>query len=307
MFIKKSKVISFIVSLCLLLTLTSFLPGNTCFAAAELKLDKTKVIIDDGEYYSVYGQNMIKTLTGSADITGAKSSNTSVASIKSWGSNYVEVKPVGVGSTTLTITGKNAASKTIPVTVTEQWAQDILNNNIYMAYNWYGTKKIEIIAFVKGTGKLKVGSDTYKFTASGVYDDYPIIKLKKRYNPKTKITLTFTDENGVTITKTAKITASTYPYEINAKSKTVKVTIYNAHKSDKVYLKYKGKTYTKKVSKDKDQKLTTLSFKVKKTVTKSATMKIKILTSKKKTLMSYQSFTLRDYHWDEDMDIYDDY
>lgn len=286
MFLKKSKLVSFIISLCLLLTLTPFLPGNAYFAAAELKLNKTSIKIEDKDY-DIWGDNEVKTESGSAAITSAKSSNTAVfkvTRIGNYNSNgelifYVDIEPVGVGSATLTVNGKNAGSKTIPVTVTEDWAKDVLKEKIHIGYNWYGSKQIEIRAFVKGTGKLKVGSDTYKFTASGVYDDYPIIKLKKRYNPKTKITLTFTDENGVTITKTAKITASTYPYEINAKSKTVKVTIYNAHKSDKVYLKYKGKTYTKKVSKDKDQKLTTLSFKVKKTVTKSATMKIKILTS----------------------------
>ncbi|MBO6046361.1 MAG: hypothetical protein J6P61_01280, partial [Erysipelotrichaceae bacterium] len=251
MFIKKSKLISVILSIMLMFTLLPFLPGGKAFAAAELKLNKTSITIEDN-YYEVWGDNLIKTEPGSAPITSAKSSNTDVVKVTRLGnynSNgelifYVEVEPVGIGSATLTINGKNAPSKTIPVTVTEDWAKDVLKEKIFMGYNWYGTKKIEIMAYVKGSGKLKVGSDTYKFTTDGV-NYSKIIKMKKRYAPKTKITLTFTDTNGTKITKYDKIYKNTYPVEINASKKTIKVTVYNAHKSDRVTVKYKSKTYTK--------------------------------------------------------------
>ena len=313
MVIKKSKLISVILSIMLILTMLPFLPGGKAFAAAELKLNKTSITIDDKDY-DVWGDDLVETEPGSAAITGVKSSNTSVVTVstpRSYSNNgrlvyYFYVTPISVGNAILTVTGENAASKTIPVTITENWEKDKLKERIHLGYNWYGTKKIEIMTYVKGSGKLKVGSDTYKFTTDGV-NYSKIIKMKKRYAPKTKITLTFTDTNGTKITKYDKITKSTYIVEINASKKAIKVTVYNAHKYDRVTVKYKSKTYTKKVSKDKDQKVTTLTFKVKKTVTSSASMKIKILTSKKKSLMGYTSYKLSNYHWDEDIDDYDDY
>ena len=282
-----------------------FLPKSTAYAAGQLRLSTDDITFDN--YGFEWKQDRIETTVGSVAITGAESDDESIATIDRWGSNYVEVKPVDAGKTFITIYGKGVSAKKVAITVTTDWEKDNLKENVRLYRDWYGTKKLEVFTFLKGTCSIKISGKTYKLNFTGNDDHSQIIKLKKRYALKTKIYLTFTAPSGTVFKKTYKIGSNTYLVALEGSGKKIKATIYNSHKGDIVKIKYKGKTYSKKIKKDYDQKSYTATFKVKKTVTKSASIKVEIKNAKKKTLLKGDYYTLRDGHWDEDMDYYDDY
>ena len=304
MFIKKSKLISVILSIMLMFTLLPFLPKSTAYAAGQLRLSKDEITFDD--YGFEWQKNRIETTVGSVAITGAESNDESIAKIERYGASYVEVAPVDAGTTFITIHGKGVSDKKVTITVTTGWEEDNLKENVRLYNNWYGSRKLEVFTFLKGSCSIKISSKKYTLKFTGNEDYSQIIKLKKLYALKTKIYLTFKAPSGTTFKKTYKMVANTSLVELNGSGKKIKATIYNSHKGDVVKIKYKGKYYSKKIKKDYDSKSYVVTFKVKKTVTKSASIKVEIKNSKKKTLLKGAYYTLRDGYWSEDMDDYDD-
>ena len=131
-------------------------------------------------------------------------------------------------------------------------------------------------------GTMKIGKTTYKFTVgeSGRVK----IKLKKVYKLNTKIKVTVT-HNGYTVTRNFKFYSGASFDEVKASKHKVKILTNNLHRGDTIKVIYKKKAYTYKVKKNYDCKYKLFAIKVKKTIKKNSSLKIKIVNKDKKTLM----------------------
>ena len=228
---------------------------------------------DDGAWFF--------TKDDSVDIASAVSSNTKVASVRSASPGILVVDPVGEGTAFITVTGEDSSTVKLEVVVTKNYFTNCLRDKSFISYFWYGSKKLEITSQPKAKCTLKIGKEKHSFKVDS--DGNAKVKLKKVYKIGTKLTCKFT-YGKYSVTIKDKVASATGFDAVNASKKTVKISCYALHKGDAVNLKYKGKTYKKKVEKNKDY--STVKFSLKNKVKKNAKLKITIKNKFKQKLYS---------------------
>ena len=138
---------------------------------------------------------------------------------------------------------------------------------------FYGDKSFLVEALGGTKVTLKIGKETKKVSFDA--DGQKKITVKKLYKLGTKIKASF-DFFGHTFTKNVKVEPNTSLNYAKAKGKKLKVEIYNAHKGDKLTVKYKGRKYTVKVKKNYNKKNHWFTIKLKKKMKSDCTFTIKI-------------------------------
>lgn len=239
---------------------------------------------DDGAWFF--------TKDDSVDIASAVSSNEKVASVRSASPGILVIDPVGVGTAFITVTGTDSSTTKLEVTVAEKYFSNCLKDRSNISYCWYGSKKLEVSSQPGTKCALKVGKEKHSFKIGS--KGYATVKLKKVYKIGTKVTCKFTKGKYSAKLKD-KITSITWFEFVEAAKKTVKVGCIEVHKGDVVKLTYKGKTYTKKIKKNKSYY--TVKFSLKKKVKKNAKMKIAIKNKYKQKLYS-EKITLNNWYYE---------
>ena len=271
----KKQLFASLLTLALVLSFMPLLPGGQAHAIEMLEEDMQ---LTEYDYILSEPYTYVKDNT---EIESVSSSDTSVAKAYFKGA-LLEVLPLKHGKAVITVKAVDGTSTTVNVTITKAYMKGWLKHAIGVGCSWYGSKKYEVRGIPGASGTLKVGKKTYKIKKLGKSGER-VIKLKKVPKLKTKIVLKL-KADGQTVTKKFKVKSLTYISTVTGAGKKVKVNIYNIHKGDKVILKYKGKTYTKKIKKNYDDKYTSVTFKTKKKVGKSASMSLKVINKDKKTL-----------------------
>ena len=252
---------------------------DNSYAGGDFVLESDSIVFD--EYSAEDSTEWIYTAGGSVAIKDAVSADENVATVTHTQSRII-VDPVKEGKTTITVTGINDLTFTVQVTVDRSYFTQRLKNYLSLSNYWYGTQKIYVYVYPGSKGTMKIGKTTYKFTVgeSGSVK----IKLKKVYKLNTKIKVTVT-HNGYTVTRNFKIYSGASFDEVKASKHKVKILTNNLHKGDTIKVIYKKKAYTYKVKKNYDCKYKLFAIKVKKTLKKNSSLKIKIVNKDKKTLM----------------------
>lgn len=270
----------------LIMILPIFQAGSA-YAASPLELDKTDITFDVVNFY--YGIT-VHTTGASGAITGASSSNEAVATIDKYDSGSVSIAPEDEGSCIITVTGEAGDTVKVNVTVDSSWTQEALEDQSYVSDGgYYGIKSITIDTLPYASGVLKIGTDTYTFTANkqGI-SGQATVKLKKVYKLGTKYTVTLTKNSSSCTMSGGKIVSYTSigKAKVNKRApKKIKIDIDTPHKGDVVKLTYKGKTYSKTIKKNYGiYDTVTVTFKVKNKFTKSSAMKVKVLNKYKQKL-----------------------
>ena len=276
----------------LLLAVIWIVPQKTLAKAPVDFIDSSIVFdsLDDEE--DAYFYNNGYGATDYADIVDWESTNEKVAtaSIEKWA---MSIHPVGVGECDVSAIDEDGNKATIHVTVKEKYIVKKIGHLTNISNAWYGTKKLSIQSALGASGKVVIGRDTYKFKIpkKGEEEYYSFagttVKLNKVYklNTKAKVTLTV-KSNGVKCTskETVKLASGTWVPKASGKKKKLTLTVSNPHKGDVVKVTYKGKTYSKKIKKDKDGKLYKVTFTLKKKLKKNSSFKVVILNKDKKVL-----------------------
>ena len=276
MIIRKKQIITIVLSLALVLTFIPLMPGQQAHAMEMLHPEMTLNTygLDDNSTYVV---------DNSEELAYANSSNESIATVGVEGYR-LDIFPKKPGTVNVTVTSVAHNTDTVKVTITRNYFKGWLDEETEMARTWYGTTRIKVFSLPGAYGKLKVGKKTYTVKKLGKTGSR-IIKLKSPSKLKllTPVVLTM-KINGASKTVKTKLYSETDFYEVTGAKKTIKVRTFNVHKGDLVKVKFKGKTYTKKIKKSFDDKSKTITFKVKKKVAKNASMTITILNKNKKKL-----------------------
>ena len=278
-----------------------FMPGRAAHAFSDFALDTDHV-----EFYKG-SEDVADIRIGSdsynIDPDTVNVADESIATAKA-GSNYIYVYPKGVGKTTLTVTAVDGVSTlTVEITVDADFFQGILENNTYLNNCWYGTKKIYVVSEPGVEGTVKIEGKTYDFTVGS--SGKAKIKLKKIYPLNTKVSVK-AKWHGFTYKFKAELKSETSVNYAKASKKKIVIDVDNAHKGDIVKFTYAGKTYTKKITKDKDNKITKITFKTKKKIAKNGKVVFTILNKNKKTLCKIKTKLDQGIYMPEDESIYDD-
>ena len=257
-------------------------------------------LIDDKLVLDKYGADNDFTYSSDNSILkSAESSDPDVAAPTVRGA-CLEVNPKKSGHAVITVTGEDDTTATVDVTITKYYISKWLKEETVVGNAVYGSSKLKIIAIPGAKGTVTVGKKKYTVKAlpeSGKR----VIKLKNytkiKLNTKVVLKLKF---DGQTVSYKTKMKSSTYLRYVKGGKKKIKVLLKDTHKGDKIFVKYKGKTYTKKVSKNYLGKEKWFTFRTKHKVTKSASISIRVLNKDKRSLLS-QKFKLIDgiYPYDE--------
>lgn len=217
------------------------------------------------------------------DETKTYSENTAVAQVYAY-ATHISIDARGKGETDIIVTGTDDSTCTVHVVVTDKYMQGWMKRDTSIDRCWYGTTKLVIYGMEGSYGTVKVGSKTYKVKKLGK-SEKRTIKLKKPSKLKlnTKVTLKLT-RKGTSVTIKDKLKSVTEFESVKGSKKKIKIKTLNVHKGDKIKIKYKGRTYTKKVTKNYDGKYKTFTLKTKKKVSKTASLTITIKNKNKKTL-----------------------
>lgn len=251
----------------------------------------------------------------SEDIVDAKSTNEKVATV-GFKAYCVTIHPVGVGKCDAIATDAKGNKATIHVTVEKSFIAEKLKHYTSLHNTWYGTKGIKVESLLGATGKLKIGSKTYKFTIpqKGNYiTGEKRVKINKVFKLNSKVTCTVSvKSNGTTVTATVKdkLNGVTAIDKAVAKKKTLTISMFNLHKGDTIKVKYKGRTYSKKIKKDKDDKYSKVKITLKKKMAKNGSFVVTV-TNKDKKRFFKEKIKLTNWKYeyvDEDIDddSYDD-
>ena len=269
-------------------------PGATSVVIDDLESAENAVFYNNGYMAENY-----------ADIVDWKSTNEKVATA-SIDTFIMSINPVGVGECDVTAIDEDGNEATIHVTVKKKYIVKKIGHLTNIANVWYGTKKLSIQSALGASGKVVIGKDTYKFKIpeKGEEEYYSFagttVKLNKVYklNTKAKVSLTV-KSNGVNCTYTTKVklASGTWVPKASGKKKKLTLTVSNPHKGDVVKVTYKGKTYSKKIKKDKDGKLYKVTFALKKKLKKNSSFKVVILNKDKKVL-NKETLKLTNYKYE---------
>ena len=271
----KKEVIAVLFAAVMTVLFIGLLPWNSAHA---LTLLNDKMVLDK------YGTDDTTTYsTDNSALKSAVSSKPSVANAVVEGSK-LDIIPRKSGHAVITVTGEDDTTATLDLTITENYIGKWLKEEIYVARAIYGTSWLRVDGIPGAKGTVIVGKTKYTVKALPASGRRKI-KLKNytRIKLGTKITLKLKFDGQSALYRT-KIKSSTYLKQIRGKSKIIKTQIEDLHKGDKVTLRFKGRTYTKKIRKNLLGKETWLRFRVKRKVSPSATMKIKVINKDKKTL-----------------------
>ncbi len=283
-----------IICLMLMLFLSILIPAKSVQAKEPVKFDTDSLTFTSREQESSGDNYFWNGGSGPAsdnheDIVKVKSTDEKVA----W-ANFepfsMTINPVGVGTCDIIATDAKNNTATIHVTVKPSYISSNLKLTTSLDNTWYGSKKIVVWSEPGATGKLTIGKKTYKFTIPKSSDGTPMkktVKLSKVYKLNTKIKCTVTvKSNGTKVSAkiSDKFGPGSWVMGAKGKKKNLTLTIFNLHKGDVVKVKYKGKTYTKKIRKDKDNKNSKVTFKLKKKLTKNALFTVTINNKDKKKL-----------------------
>lgn len=165
------------------------------------------------------------------------------------------VKGKAVGSCTFSVVGDegqpNPQPKPVTVTVKKEYFNTKLKCQSYVYDISYGTTTLKFYSWPNTSVKTVIGSDTYSVTvgAGGTGK----IKLKKVYKLGAIAKTTYTN-GAYSATRKHTFYSDTELLKAVAKKKTIKVKCYDLHKGDVVKLKYKKKTYSKKITKNYNDK-----------------------------------------------------
>ena len=239
-------------------------------------------------------------------IADAVSSDEKVATA-SFDAVHVTVTPRGEGSCTITVTGAEKSVFTIKVNVKKGWQADKDKKELKLHTNlenyWYGSKKLIITSIPGASGTLKVGkgkgAKTYKIKLKASSDPYmqKTIKLSKIWKLNTPIKLSLSSGQAKK-SFSYKFISITELDMAKASGKKLTLTIYNPHKGDKVMVIWKGKTYTKTISKDNDNKSCKVVLNTRKKFTKNSSFYIKIQNKDKAVLQKKTKITLSDWRYE---------
>lgn len=218
-------------------------------------------------------------------LKSAVSSDPSVAVPKIRGA-LLEIYPKKAGQATIFVEGEVGSPDLLKVTITKDYIKQWLKEETVVGNAVYGSSKLRIISIPGAKGTVTVGKKKYTIKRVGE-SGKAVVKLKNyakiKLNTKVILKLKY---DGQSVTYRTKMESTTRVVLVNGSKKKIKVLLEDTHKGDKIIVKYKGKTYTKKVTKNYlgNQKLFT--FKTKNKVTKNASMSIKVLNKDKKSLFN---------------------
>ena len=267
------------------------------YIASSIEFDS----LDDEEDAYFYGPAG----TDYLDIVDWESTNEKVATanIQRWS---IDIKPVGVGECDVSAIDEAGNKTTIHVTVKPRYIVKKIEHLTNISNVWYGTKKLTISSALGASGKVVIGKDTYKFKipkkGEEEYHSFAstTVKLKKVYKLNAKATVSLTvKSNGVKCTykKKVKLASATWVPNASGKKKKLTLTVSNPHKGDVVKVTYKGKTYSKKIKKNKDGQLYKVTFALKKKLKKNSSFKVVILNKDKKALYK-ETLPLTNYRYE---------
>ena len=284
--ISKKRIVTVLCALAMILMIMPFVSGQKAHAMPDLKLDKTELTFTaaSDEYEAIY------CTADSCAIKSIKNNNPDIftAVIKTGNltpgaDDYMYIWPLKAGTGTLVVTGMDDKTITVTITVKAEALQSQVQSKTYIRHCWYGTKKLIIESVEGASGTVKVGKDKYKFSVGS--SGKTKVKLDKVYPLNTTVKLKATcGEFEKKISE--KLTSWTWIEYVKASKKKLALTLENVHKGDVVKVTYKGKTYTKKITKDKDDKEYKITINVKSKLTKKAKLTLKIVNKNKKTLFS---------------------
>ena len=289
----------------LLLAIIWMVPQKT-LAKDPVKFMNSSVVFSGlSDEEDAYFYNNGYEATNYAAIVDWKSTNEKVAtaSIEPWA---MSIEPVGVGECDVTAIDEDGNEATIHVTVKNKYIVKKLEHLTFIGDAWYGTKKLTIESALGASGKVVIGKDTYKFKipkkGEEEYHSFAstTVKLKKVYKLNAKATVSLTvKSNGVKCTykKKVKLASATWVPNASGKKKKLTLTVSNPHKGDVVKVTYKGKTYSKKIKKNKDGKLYKVTFALKKKLKKNSSFKVVILNKDKKVL-NKETLKLTNYRYE---------
>ena len=267
-----------------IIALLVFLPGGVA-NASEIKMNCDSFSFNaenDTEVADFWAED------SNIQFIKAVSDNNSVAEVEisKDDKNLIHVYPVAIGSCNINLTDSNGDTATIKISVNKAHFLQRLMNSTELIDFYYGSKKAKIISLPGTSGVLKIGKEKIKFKVNS--KGKAKIKIKGFYKLNKKYTFTVKNtalSGKPSFTRKWKLGSLTCFVSATSKGKKIKVKIYNPHKGDLVKIKFKGKSYSKKIKKDYHLKRTTVTFKVKKTVPKKkAAFSLKITNKFKQTL-----------------------
>ena len=295
---------------CLLISITIVLllpviNSSFSYAAPGFTLEETDVTFDGSESGNPYAEKTIFVTAGSGSVSYTESNDTSIAKV-THASNCIMITPEGPGETTIEVHGINSEETTdivyVTVHVTSGWIKAALKYTTDIDNNYYGRKAYQIHTLAGATGELKVGGDTYSFTADS--HGNAKITLKKLYKLNSKIVVTVT-LGEASLTCNYKVRKNTYVDTAKVRKKapkTIKLNCYSLTKGDVVQLTYKGKHYKKTIKKNyKPGTRHTVTIKVKSKFKKSSSMTV-VIKNKYKQTVSKQRVKLYKWFFDKDYD-----
>ena len=280
----KKEVLAILFAALVTVLLMGLIPWNSAHA-----LD----LIDDKLVLDKYGtDNDFTYALNNEVLISAVSSDPSVAAPTVNGS-LLEVHPKKSGHAVITVTDETAHTATLDVTVTANYINKWLNEEIVVGSAVYGSSKLRVIAIPGAKGTVTVGKKKYTVKALPA-SGKRIIKLKSytkiKLNTKVVLKLKY---DGQSASYKTKMRSSTFLRFVRGRKKVIKTDIEDLHKGDKIIVKYKGKTYTKKIKKNLLGKEKWFTFRTKHKVTKSASITVRVINKDKKTL-EYRKCKLTD-------------
>lgn len=230
-----------------------------------------------------------------------------------------EVKPYRTGTCKITVYNyDNTVLGTVTVTVTQAAIDDMFEwDHVRLNDFRYGASYLRLgedYSAWQGTEyDLTIGGDHYEGTVDYDMSDGRI-KLKKVYKIGTKVTGTIWNDledgrkSSYTITSDDYFCCDSYvAFRATAKTKNKKkvtIYIYEASKGDVVKVTYKGKTYTKKVTKKYNRKSFKYTITMKHAMKNGAKIKVNITNKYKQKMIKNGIYRMRswdtDKYYDED-------
>lgn len=256
-------------------------PGDLAFDKDTINMD-VEMPADESDYF-------LKKKDGTFEFI--KGVTSSVKGIVYIDSAFVyedgfDIQPMGVGTTVLTVTGDQGSTVNVTVTVGTTALYNTIKNLSETLPICYGQKTIQIRSIAGANYTLKIGKDKYTGTMPNRELTFveKKVKLKKFYNPNTKITLKVTKNGTPAATYTDKFGKDTDVLSLKASGKRLKVRVYNLHKGDTVKIKIGKKTYKKKIKKSYHHKNYTVTIKAKKKIKKNEKITFDVRTKSNKKL-----------------------
>ena len=262
----------------LLIALFPVFSTQTVYAAGSFKMETDNVTLDsvyyDKEEGWVYGTTVYAEEDTCA-IEGIKLDDDAKKIVTvDYDLDHITIYGKKEGTGKITVFGEDAHNDTVTVTVTKNYMNQKLGAQTSLKpAPWYGTTKLKIGTWPNSDITCVIGADTYKVKSDK--DGIAFVSLKKMYKINTKIRYTVTN-SGYSASKTWNFYNYTYIDKAAAKKKTVKVKFYNIHKGDVLKLKYGKKTYTKKVTKNYNNKYKVVAFRLKTRVKPKKTFTVKV-------------------------------